>query len=425
MPFPLHGLLNSFSVGLLLLYFRFSLILPGFLILLIMMFQTGGERLEDVAAFVLSDGRIYLWDGRLLVRAADYKQSDWEGYFALKGSKQGSLAWQNGNNILLWERGVIKKITNAPEGVIFDDLLWSNHQQLAMTAIKPGNSYRDIYIWDGQKLIHVGHRPGDNQLGLHWSTDGRLAWHADGEVHVWDGVTTTNISNHSAGDHYPQWSDDGRLAWTSHRDGNSEIYVWDGDTVKNISQNPERLDAGPLWSNDGRLAWHSAMNPFSSDQKAYLHVWENGRTQIISDITLDIENNVEYAWASDSRLAWEMYDGHDWEIFVWNGENSVNLSQSPSTNDRYPAWSEEGQLVWQSENTTFYQLMLWDGNQRKSLAAHSDLTIRTEWLDDGRLLWWVYDDGPQVHIWQPETGEQIKLSNLFKKELLTVPTWIK
>jgi TolB protein len=67
-------------------------------------------------------------------------------------------------------------------------------------------------------------------------------------------TTWVNLTNHAAGDNWPEWSPDGnRIAFQSNRSGNLDIWVMnaDGSGLARLTDHPEP-DYLPTWSPDGR-----------------------------------------------------------------------------------------------------------------------------------------------------------------------------
>jgi Tol biopolymer transport system component len=119
------------------------------------------------------------------------------------------------------------------------------------------------------------------------------------------------------------------------------------------------------WSPDG---YYLAYGSVHDDGKTLL-IWNR---EISSPIHHYQEQISSLAWSSDGRLAFtEFYkfssldEGEDWnEVFIWEGDTAVNLSQNPSGEDRFPAWSADGRLAFLSERDSKHDIFVWDGTSK-------------------------------------------------------------
>ena len=48
------------------------------------------------------------------------------------------------------------------------------------------------------------------------------------------------------------------------------------------------------------------------------------------------------------QVVWSGFDGHDYEIFLYDGTNIIQLTDN-ERNDRRPHINDNGQIVWESE----------------------------------------------------------------------------
>ena len=67
-----------------------------------------------------------------------------------------------------------------------------------------------------------------------------MVWQGDDgddcEIYLWDGVTTTQITNNSTNDGYPAISGS-NVVWEGYDGSDCEIYLWDGATTTQITNN--------------------------------------------------------------------------------------------------------------------------------------------------------------------------------------------
>jgi hypothetical protein len=68
----------------------------------------------------------------------------------------------------------------------------------------------------------------------------------DSEIYLWEGGTTTNISNNSTSDGSPAISGS-NVVWQGHDGNDYEIYLWEGGTTTQITSS-SRTDMDPAIS---------------------------------------------------------------------------------------------------------------------------------------------------------------------------------
>ncbi len=215
-----------------------------------------------------------------------------------------------------------------------------------------------------------------------------------------------------------------RLAFSSSQEGNSEIYVLDfpftDNEPQNITHNALTEDNLFSWSPDGRyLAFES-----EQDDEKTLSIWD-GRT--ISQIHHYQVQIGDLAWSLDGRLAFTEfytfifpYEGDPSEIFIWDGDTTVSLSQNPSGEDRYPAWKMDGQLAFLSEREEkIYDIFVWDGgsninglpdvNSFVNIAPNlTDYYSNPVWTNSGSLTFGASEGGfAQIYEWDGEKATNI------------------
>jgi Tol biopolymer transport system component len=156
-----------------------------------------------------------------------------------------------------------------------------------------------------------------------------------------------------------------RLAFSSFHDGYSNIYVLDYPFTENVPISITSYTSSEntpfSWSPDGR---YLAFESFRVDEKI-LSIWDG-------DSILDIHKYQEeisgISWSLTDRLAFTEfytfvfpYEGDPSEVFIWDGNTTVSVSQNPTGEDRSPAWSEDGQLAFLSNRNGEYDIFVWDG----------------------------------------------------------------
>ena len=141
---------------------------------------------------------------------------------------------------------------------------------------------------------------------------------------------------------------DTSIAFLSFRSGNGEIHLMnpDGKRVRRLTKHP-KFDGRPAWSHDG--------------QKITFMSYRDGHR----------------------FMGWGSMFG---EIYVMNadGENLMNLTQSPERDDDSPSWSPDGkQIVFESAAHRLRHIWVMDadGGNPRSLTNHATPRI-IEWSPD-------------------------------------------
>jgi WD40 repeat protein len=135
------------------------------------------------------------------------------------------------------------------------------------------------------------------------------------------------------------------------------------------------------WSDDGKyLALVQLQH-----QLFQIMIWDG--ENLIPVYTFQNQIN-DAIWSKDNRLAFVVHQfdcencDHG-EVYVWDGDRTLNVSNNAESEDGFPAWSNDGQLAYQSESENEYSIFVWDG---KSLI--NDLPNR-----------YKIETGDSIHLW--------------------------
>lgn len=230
---------------------------------------------------------------------------------------------------------------------------------------------------------------------------------------------------------FPQLSLTGLIAFT---DENNEINLLD---INNLTQPPTqinhiadtsdyRLDG---WSPDGRYLAVEACNSELEKPPMQL-VWDN-QTQEWIDITPSNvvgQDHYYYAnWGPDGRLLFRKDSrGLPSEIYIWDGQGTMNLSQNLEGGIRFPTANVDGEIAFVSEQGDTYSIYVWDGvSMRDGIPdTTSFITVVTDLEDSMIAPVWTYDNQlmfvyqSQIYLWDRQTihnisqNRNVKYSNL-------------
>ena len=98
---------------------------------------------------------------------------------------------------------------------------------------------------------------------------------------------------------------------------------------------------------------------------------------------------------SDGQVAWQGWDGSDWEVFLHDGVATRQLTDN-SFDDMDPQ-TDAGQVVWVGDGEIFF----YDGSTTRQLTSEP-LTVRDPQIDNGQVVW-VQD------VWVPGEGQDYEI----------------
>ena len=264
--------------------------------------------------------------------------------------------------------------------------------------------------------------PGGEQLAFNTGRDGNV------EIYLMnsDGTGLVNLTKHPARDANPAWSPDGsKVAFTTDRDGNSEVYIMNanGTGLRNLTRSP-RHEYMPSWSPDGsKIAFVSEVGlPFFIEITIM---------NVDGSYSVNISNDPDFvgrpAWSPDgSKIAFGSdrdfessgFIEQAFEIFVLNanGTNAVNITNTDTAEDDFPAWSPNGsRIAFHSNRTGNWDIFLAnpDGSAVVNLTAHSGENFLPAWSRDGsRIAFQTNRDGnAEVYVMNADGSAAVRLTN--------------
>ena len=234
-----------------------------------------------------------------------------------------------------------------------------------------------------------------------------------------DGAGTALNPNPGGGydDIGPTWSPDGtRIAFASDRDGDFDVYLMnaDGSGVRQVTTEP-RDDRYPAWSPDGtRIAYRGYSGPKGGSEIFVMGSDGSGARPLH-----DTYGGDQPTWSPDSaRIAFTRAVGSrsaedddkadvDEELYVVaaaGGGSATNITNSPSTSDRYPTWSPRGgSIAFRRLDSAGRELreIAPEGGPVTNLTGSLGPGRAPSWSPDGRSLVFVSyrDSDRNQEIW--------------------------
>ncbi|HRF94513.1 MAG TPA: hypothetical protein PLZ51_04960 [Aggregatilineales bacterium] len=319
-----------------------------------------------------------------------------------------------------------------------------------------------LHVWDGAIFIDVNSQisPETRILSPKWSPDGRyLLFESDNGVshflYVWDSETFTtillyevpsipqeDIRNMPRGytfggipsPYYLRWSRDGQyLAIALYKAEITDlIFVWNGEELINITPNNLPLLRVPdyyytQWSFDGRLAFQLNWYEHKVDHADEIYIWDGNETHNLT------QNSQAYyslgEWNTDNQLIYSMKNelASSSYIFVWDG---IFFTAMPKLGHLYsaPRWNSENHLVFSAIDGQIYG---WDGQEATNLSQNEPLmNYSPSWSLDGRWATQTYSTPQIIYVrdrdnhtlFEMEGGQDIRWSN---SGYLTFCKWVE
>ena len=230
----------------------------------------------------------------------------------------------------------------------------------------------------------------------------------------------------------PEWdidefnlSSNNHLAFSTSSEDKSKIYVLDypfnENTPTEITFFANAKISSISWSPNG----HYLLFDSAQGESKKLRLWDGKNLSTIYNHHGKIG---EITWSNNGTLAFTEYFINDpspkndpSEVYIWDGNAIVSVSQNPSGEDRFPAWSKDGQLAFLSNRDGEYDIFVWDGKSivndtpdiNTFLNIASDLTqyySKPVWTNSDMLTFSaksVWDLYVQIYKWDGQSVRNI------------------
>jgi len=243
------------------------------------------------------------------------------------------------------------------------------------------------------------------------NNNGQVVWEGydgtDWEIFLYDGSTTTQLTNNSYDDTHPQINDNGYVVWEGYDGTDSEIFLYDGiDTIQITDNSYDDLD--PQINNNGYVVWRDRHLYFGGpDSEIYLYDGSNTiqlTHNAFSDFDPQINNNGVVAWVGNGLFLYDgttitqltgeySYGGEDLQInddgylvwfadhaaeeggvYMYNGAEIIRVIKNRGYENRDPDMNDMGHVVWIREPIEGGpgKVMLFDGTRKVQLTNNLD-----------------------------------------------------
>ena len=269
------------------------------------------------------------------------------------------------------------------------------------------NRELEVFLYDGTTTTRLTD-DFDGAHHLRINNAGQLVWYqfdgTDDEILFYDGTDIVQITDNDTQDYFPEMNDLGHLVWASCdggigdicEGGDYEVYLYDGAGITRIT-NREDHDYPQAINNSGQIAI-SGYNGTDYD----VYFYDGTSTTQITDNALGDEGLV---MNQGGQMAW--HTGFDFwgEIYFWDGTQVIKLTQD-IREDRWPKIADNGHVAWRTcDGGTGqwceggdYEIMLYDGTSTIQLTDNDYDDDYQEMGGSGHVVWAAQDAGGDQEI---------------------------
>ena len=270
----------------------------------------------------------------------------------------------------------------------------------------------DVRLFDGvQTRALSSDALADGGLSL---SQGRVAWSSGtgtaAEIYLYDpnvGLPAQRITNDAAADVAPSL-DGGTLVWEKRAAGaelDAEIWSWDGNAATALTD--DAFDQRTPVASGARVAWlgavvdstlrvpglgdlaydpatglYSATFATASPPNSITVESPLGGTQTVEVATLagvdpaiasartavtnngdDLTDKGAQVWGS--KVVWAGFDGNDFEIYLYDGTQVIQLTDNETTDSNPRIY--DGKVTWEGQGSSSTEIYFWDGTKTTRL----------------------------------------------------------
>jgi len=346
-----------------------------------------GLMLLSVSSSYSSDSEVFLYDGTSVSQLTDNRHTDSRpqladnGYVVWQGCDGGTGRYCMGGDreILLYDGTSTTQITNNDYDDLVPDI--SNNGYVVWSGCDTtdcdweGDGDLEIFLYDGTSTTQITNNDYDdfepemnNNGYVVWSggdTNGYVVWsgcgttdcdwegHGDLEIFLYDGTSTTQITDDDYNHAPPQINDNGWVVWSGWDGRRDKIFLYDGTSTTQIGEG-----SGPQINNNGWVLWRDW---YGLDKGLFLY---DGTT------TTRLKRNLFWPWGWGPQIndighvVWphvRCLHGWGWPyscragssaIFLYDGTNTTRLGKTDiGVISSSPRINNNGWVVWSAETT--------------------------------------------------------------------------
>ncbi len=209
---------------------------------------------------------------------------------------------------------------------------------------------------------------GLNGTGPDMNESGEVVWSAlNREIIHYNGATSRKIDTKAVGSS-PRINDMGEIAYhgpSGAIGSTDDIFFYDGTGIVNIS-NLSGDDRYPRLNSKGQFLWihETPMLGYTATDVFYKN---DSDITNISNSPAIVES--EHEINSNGHSVWTGFDGTDYEIYYYDGKQTINLSNNTGE-DRFPQINDQNHIVWQSFNGSDNDIYYYDGSGVRTISSN-------------------------------------------------------
>lgn len=252
------------------------------------------------------------------------------------------------------------------------------------------------------------------------------------------------VTNNSTGDFNPSLQG-GTVAWTRGDSLNYSVYKWDiSESTSSAEEVPDSgfaLGGHPTVYN-GTIAWGKFSNIILYDGSSNVEVEDNSANDKIyafpalfqngivynrvntSDLTnfelvyrsgvsesiIHTGNDYSHPSAYNGKVAFQDYDGNDYEIYYWDGSSKQQVTNN-NYDDKFPSLYN-GKIAWQGNKDGDWDIFYWDGSSTVNQFSRSGDDENPS-LYNGKLVWQGTDgNDKEIYQWDGTSITQVTSNSI-------------
>lgn len=282
----------------------------------------------------------------------------------------------------------------------------------------------EILLYDGTSTTRLTDddygdgNPQINNSGLVFWTGGNDSGYG---IFRYDGTSTTLIPNDGYGVGRLQVNDNGHMAWYGSDDGlDTEILLYNGTSITQLTDN-DYNERYPQINNNGQVVWQGCdaeVCGLFGDGDNEIFLYDGTSTIQLTNNEYDeydpqINNNGHVVWQGcDGADCWSGGD-EDFEIFFYNGTTTIQLTDN-DYDDMDPQINDNGYVVWRGGDMydeSAWEIFLYDGASTTQITT-SDYRHNTDpQISNSGNVVWRGSDGSALDILLYDGTSTIRITN--------------
>lgn len=278
---------------------------------------------------------------------------------------------------------------NGPLGLGYDfSSPKLNDSGLAVWFGTENNSFAEnVFLYDGQTINQITSQPTGGGQSLSFNNLEQAVWTglagaSDNEIFLYNGNSVTQLTDGPLSSSSPALSNNGYVTWVTQNTasgGDSDIYRYFDGSVERIT-NDAFSDLAPKVNSNGQLAWLTASGP-----DAGVQFYDGTQITRLSDYN-QADPNIFLDLNDAGQVVWN----RSGDIFFYDGQQTIQLTNTPDREDKNPYINLSGQAVWESYpvNGVNSQIFLYDGAEVKQIDTDVSFHDRGARIsDNGDVVW--------------------------------------